>query len=72
MTQHAKTVMTNHKQIAMIRSHVLARSGVERVRIMRDGNVEAYGALPNTNKVGWYFVGYDADVLREALEQAVT
>ena len=54
---------------AVIRRHVKARPGVVRVRICWDGDVEAYGIIPNSNRVGWWFAGYDIDVLREATVQ---
>jgi hypothetical protein len=44
---------------------------VERVRIVRggerDGAVDAFGPMPNTDIAGWYFFGWLADVLRDAL-----
>ena len=38
------------------RAYVAAMAGVERVRIS-DGEVHAYGTMPNTSQVGWYLAG---------------
>jgi hypothetical protein len=40
----------------MIRKDILD-AGAERVIIKRDGNVLAYGRMPNTDQVGWYLAG---------------
>jgi len=39
------------------RAYVAARSGVERVHITKDGEVHAYGTMPNTTQTGWYLAG---------------
>lgn len=35
--------------------------GSGRFRIRSDGGIDAYGQMPNTNYVGWYFVGWVDD-----------
>jgi len=32
-------------------------------RIMRSGEVNFYGTMPNSDKIGWYFVAWDAEEL---------
>lgn len=39
--------------------------GAGKYRITRDGEVHAYGEMPNSDTIGWYFVGYDNDLRRE-------
>jgi len=60
--------MTNADRAA-IRAHIILK-GAERVRITRNGEVHAFGVMPNTNTTGWYFAGYDKDVLAELREIA--
>ncbi len=62
--------MTNHpnrsKTVKAVRAYLLAREGVERVRVASDGTVDAYGVMPNTNQTGWYFAGVLNELAREA------
>lgn len=50
--------MTNQQ----IRNRIL--ESADRVVIKRDGEVHAYGIMPNTNRTGWYLVGYRDDLAR--------
>jgi len=45
------------------RAAILAFVDAERVRITRNGEVHAYGVLPNTNRTGWYLAGFADDIL---------
>lgn len=47
------------------RAYVAARNGVERTRIT-DGEVHAYGQLPNSARVGWYLAGYADQLAAQA------
>lgn len=61
--------MTNtikNSEKATIRAYVMASRQNVKVRITRSGDVHAYGRMPNTSVEGWYFVGYDHEVLSEA------
>lgn len=51
--------MTNQQ----IRSRILETA--ERVIIKRNGEVHAYGRMPNSTATGWYLVGYRDDLARE-------
>ena len=55
--------MTNN---SIARKYAQSLSGVQRVRITRDGEIRAYGRMPNTNKIGWYLVGWVEDIARLA------
>ena len=46
-----------------LRNLLLERS--ERVRITRNGEVHALGTMPNTNIRGWYFVGFEENLISE-------
>lgn len=37
----------------------------EKVTIKRNGEIHAFGAMPNTNDSGWYLYGYRDQVARE-------
>ncbi len=58
-------VLTESEKRA-VRAYVRDRQGVERVRVSADGNVYAFGRLRGTNDTGWYFAGYDFDLLVHA------
>lgn len=45
-------------------------SNAERVRISRDGRVDAYGRMPNSVVTGWYFAGWVEDLLARIAEEA--
>ena len=42
---------------------VAAESVGCKYRIRRSGEVNFYGTMPNSNKIGWYFVAWDAEEL---------
>ena len=48
-----------------LRAYILDRKDASKVRITRNGEVRAYGTMPNTNKVGWYFVGFDTNLIED-------
>ena len=52
------------------RAAILAFTDAERVRITRNGEVHAYGVLPNTNYTGWYFAGFADHILGEIAYRA--
>ena len=52
------------------RAAILAFTDGERVRITRNGEVHAYGVLPNTNQTGWYFAGFADNILGEIAYRA--
>jgi len=53
------------------RAAIIAHVDAERVRIARNGEVHAYGVLPNTNQTGWYFAGWADAILDAIAERAV-
>jgi hypothetical protein len=59
--------MANHpnrsSSAKIARAYVANRNGVERVRVTKGGEVNAYGVMPNTNQTGWYFAGYVDDLV---------
>lgn len=61
---------SNDKQA--VRAYVLGRNGAEKVRVMTDESVQAYGVMPNSNEPGWYFAGWAKELLAMAeAERAV-
>lgn len=48
------------------RAYVAARDSVQQVRITKNGEVHAYGAVPGTDETGWYFAGYVDDLAKLA------
>jgi hypothetical protein len=53
-----------HIQIA-IRRHLEVNHGAVRSRLHRDGRVSAYGRMPNSAEIGWWFAGYDKDIVKQ-------
>lgn len=53
-----------------IRNYIQTQSDVREVRVASDGAVRAHGTMPNTNTVGWYFVGWAEDLLAMARSAA--
>jgi hypothetical protein len=53
------------------RAAIIAHVDAERVCIARNGEVHAYGVLPNTNQTGWYFAGWADAILDAIAERAV-
>jgi hypothetical protein len=45
-----------------LRAALRDKFGPRRYRISQRGEVVVYGAMPNTNAVGWYFYGYIEDM----------
>ena len=41
-----------------------------RIRIARNGEVHAYGRMPNTDTYGWYFAGFSENLLDRIAEDA--
>jgi len=56
--------MTTSSNRKIARAYIADREGVERVRIMSNGEVHAYGTMPNTDRIGWYLAG-DVDRLAD-------
>ena len=48
-----------------LRKALRERFGSRNYRITRHGEVHVYGLMPNTDKIGWYLIGYlgDADLI---------
>ncbi len=44
--------------ITQLRQALREKFGGRRYRITHDGAVHVHGTMPNTNQVGWYFLGY--------------
>jgi len=44
-----------------MRDILRAKFGARRYRITVAGEVQAYGAMPNSDHVGWYLLGYVGD-----------
>lgn len=57
--------MSNHpnrsSNAKIARAYITARDGVERVRIT-NGEVHAYGRMPNSIVTGWYLAGTVAEL----------
>ncbi|WP_165823392.1 hypothetical protein [Metarhizobium album] len=51
--------MTNNQ----IRARILETA--DKVVIKRNGEVHAYGVMPNSNVTGWYLVGFRDELARE-------
>lgn len=49
---------------SLIAAYATRRQG-ERFRITRSGEVHIYGPMPNSIESGWWFAGYEADLLSE-------
>lgn len=66
MATHEQTAAHYERQNEKQFRALLRREyGAGKYRITRDGEVHAYGEMPNSNTVGWYFVGYDNDLRRK-------
>jgi hypothetical protein len=48
------------------RAAIIFFTDADRIRITRNGEVRAYGTVPNTNRTGWYFAGF-ADHILDAI-----
>jgi hypothetical protein len=57
--------MTKTQRAAIV-AHL---SSAERVRISRDGRVDAYGQMPNSIVTGWYFAGWVEDLLASIAQE---
>jgi elongation factor G len=57
-------------QSTMISTDTAGLVAGEVALVTRDGEVHAYGEMPNSDATGWYFVGYDNDLRREYNVQA--
>ena len=53
---------------AQLRTRI--REFASRVFIKRDGDVLAYGTMPNTNQTGWYLVGQRDELIRQYESEA--
>lgn len=53
--------------IAKLRKALRKKFGARRYRITHDGAIHANGTMPNTNQVGWYFLGYVGGVALESM-----
>jgi len=52
------------------RAAIIAYVDAERVRITRNGEVHAYGRMPNSTVTGWYFAGFTDHILDAIAERA--
>ena len=59
-----RNLRARHIQTA-IRRHIEVNHGAERIRLHRDGRVSAYGRMPNSTVIGWWFAGYDEDIVEQ-------
>ncbi len=53
-----------------LKQHLMERYEVQKVRYLKDpdyraGAIECYGTMPNTNQEGWFFVGFEDELLQE-------
>jgi hypothetical protein len=46
---------------SVVRQKLRERFGSGRYRITRDGEIHAYGQMPNSNLTGWWLFGYLSD-----------
>jgi hypothetical protein len=53
--------MIDRKLSQKIRAAILDQKNHAKKVRFRDGEILVYGTLPNTNKNGWYFLGYIID-----------
>ena len=53
------------EMVRRLRERLLARPLTTRVRIKRNGEVHVHGRMPNTNKVGWYFAGFENELIAQ-------
>lgn len=42
---------------------MIEKFGKRNYRMRNDGGIDAYGKIPNTNAIGWYFLGWRDDVV---------
>lgn len=59
-----RNLRARYIQIA-IRRHLEVNHGAERTRLHRDGRVSAYGRMPHSTVIGWWFAGYDKDIVKQ-------
>lgn len=45
-------------------------AGVEKTRCTRDGGIDAFGKMPNSEEVGWWFAGWVCEICADAASQA--
>jgi len=53
------------------RAAIIAYVGAERIRITRNGEVHAYGRMPNSIVTGWYFAGFTDHIFDAIIADAV-
>ena len=46
-----------------LRNYMREKFGKRNYRMRKDGGIDAYGKIPNTNVTGWYFLGWRDDVV---------
>jgi hypothetical protein len=68
--QPRQTVHNRSSNARVARAYVANRDGVERVRITKDGEVHAFGTMPNTIEAGWYLAGFVDELAAQARELA--
>lgn len=54
-----KMIMSERK----LRNYMSEKFGKRNYRMRKDGGIDAYGKIPNTNATGWYFLGWRDDVV---------
>ena len=52
------------------RAAIIAYVDAERIRITRNGEVHAYGRMPNSIVTGWYLAGFTDHILDAIAERA--
>ena len=52
------------QRLAQLRALLRRDHGARQYRITRDDEVHVYGVMPNTNIVGWRFLGWTDDVAK--------
>ena len=53
------------------RAAIIASVDAERVRITRNGEVHAFGRMPNSIVTGWYFAGFAEHIIDRIKESSL-
>jgi len=57
----SKSAETSDIAVSAIRQALRSMFGARRYRITREGEIHAWGVMPNTNATGWWLYGWIGD-----------
>jgi len=62
-----KMEITKKQAVSALRNFVKTHHSLGKIRVSKDGEVNMFGTMPNTNQIGWFYAGTVKDAYNHYL-----